>query len=299
MGCNFCFRDVQKRFPKVVKLDGTDVPRAITFNVEEEIALPKSQGSFLCTPAAADVIKPFLQQYYQLYDSESRAPLLDAYHENAQFSLSCTLYNGQNTGMSPYAEDNRNLMVVHNSEKRKRMLRRGKANIIAYLTTLPRTEHDPTSLVVDCSIFTPTIMMMSVSGVFREVGTKKPLRSFQRSFVIVPVGAGFCIINELLHISPATSDQVKGAFKAPQLPAPVVPPAVVAPVAVAGVSPVVPVVNVATQQQMVSTLAMQSGMNLQFSEKCLSENNWDFDRAVFIFSELQKQGKIPPEAFIK
>ncbi|XP_054261590.1 nuclear RNA export factor 1-like [Macrosteles quadrilineatus] len=290
-------REVQKRFPKVIKLDGADVPKAITFNVEEEIALPKSQGSFLCAPAAADVIKPFLQQYYQLYDSETRAPLMDAYHENAQFSLSCSVFNGQNSSMAPYVEDSRNLMVVQNNEKRKRLLRRGKANIIAYLTTLPRTEHDPTSLVVDCSIFTPTIMMMSVSGVFREVEQKKPLRSFQRSFVIVPVGAGFCIINEVLHVSPATSDQVKMAFKPPQPVVPAVPVAV-PPVAVAGPSTPA-VLDIATKQQMVSTLALQSGMNLSFSEKCLSENNWDFDRAVFIFSELQKQGKIPPEAFIK
>lgn len=51
--------------------------------------------------------------------------------------------------------------------------------------------------------------MLSVTGVFREVGEKKPMRSFHRSFVIVPVGGGFCIINEMLQISPATSDQVK------------------------------------------------------------------------------------------
>lgn len=52
--------------------------------------------------------------------------------------------------------------------------------------------------------------MLSVTGVFRELGDKKyPMRSFHRSFVIVPVGTGFCITNEMLHISLATSDQIK------------------------------------------------------------------------------------------
>lgn len=62
----------------------------ITFEVEEAISLVPSQGSFLCDPAAANVIRPFLQQYYNLYDSETRAPLLDAYHQDAQFSLACS-----------------------------------------------------------------------------------------------------------------------------------------------------------------------------------------------------------------
>uniref|UniRef100_A0A1B6IB65 NTF2 domain-containing protein n=1 Tax=Homalodisca liturata TaxID=320908 RepID=A0A1B6IB65_9HEMI len=298
-------REVQKRFQKVIKLDGTEVPRMITFNVEEEIALVPSQGSFVCDPAAANVIRPFLQQYYSLYDSDTRAPLLDAYHEDAQFSLACSHQNTATNTMAPYLQDSRNLLVVNNAEKRKRLLRRGRANILAYLTSLPKTQHDPATLTVDCSIYSPSIIMLTVTGVFREVGERKyPLRSFHRSFVIVPVGSGFCIINELLHITPATSDQVKGAFKTAETaaaPPPVAPTAPVVPPPVPAVVPaVVPVeVDIATKQQMVTTLATQSGMNLTWAEKCLSENGWDFNRAAFVFSELQKQGKIPAEAFIK
>lgn len=33
--------------------------------------------------------------------------------------------------------------------------------------------------------------------------------------------------------------------------------------------------------------------------RCLEETNWDFQRAVFIFTELHKQGTIPAEAFVK
>jgi len=31
----------------------------------------------------------------------------------------------------------------------------------------------------------------------------------------------------------------------------------------------------------------------------LEQNGWDFNMAAHVFSELQKAGKIPPEAFIK
>lgn len=53
--------------------------------------------------------------------------------------------------------------------------------------------------------------MMSVSGLFLEQGprTNQPLRSFSRVFVIVPFGAGFCIINEQLFVTNATEEQSK------------------------------------------------------------------------------------------
>jgi nuclear RNA export factor len=40
-------------------------------------------------------------------------------------------------------------------------------------------------------------------------------------------------------------------------------------------------------------------MNMEWSRKCLEETNWDFARAGFVFGELFKQNKIPPEAFAK
>uniref|UniRef100_A0A0K8SJE5 Uncharacterized protein n=2 Tax=Lygus hesperus TaxID=30085 RepID=A0A0K8SJE5_LYGHE len=43
-------REIRKRFPKVMRLDGVDLPKPITFDLEEEDAgnLPKSQLSFMC-----------------------------------------------------------------------------------------------------------------------------------------------------------------------------------------------------------------------------------------------------------
>lgn len=36
-----------------------------------------------------------------------------------------------------------------------------------------------------------------------------------------------------------------------------------------------------------------------FIYRCLEETNWNFERAGYIFTELHKQNKIPPEAFEK
>lgn len=64
------------------------------------------------------------------------------------------------------------------------------------------------------------MIMLSVTGIFREkqsgsavTGARNDLRSFHRSLVIVPVGSGFCIKNDILHVTQLTMAQVKTAFK--------------------------------------------------------------------------------------
>lgn len=58
------------------------------------------------------------------------------------------------------------------------------------------------------------LIVASVTGVFRERGERNALiRAFQRVFVIVPSSTGFCIVNEQLHVTSATPEQVKSAFK--------------------------------------------------------------------------------------
>uniref|UniRef100_A0A1B6E508 TAP-C domain-containing protein n=3 Tax=Clastoptera arizonana TaxID=38151 RepID=A0A1B6E508_9HEMI len=287
-------RDVRKRFPKLIKLDDCVLPREISFDLEETHKLKPSQGSFLCDPSGGEIVRQFLEQYYTLYDSNSRAPLVDAYRENALFSLTSTNANS----LSAYASDSRNL--YHTPRGKNGLLRRGRESIIAFIESLPQTQHDPTSFAVDLSFFTPKLLILSICGVFREVGLKLPIRAFNRTFIIVPTGSGFCIVNDLLHITIATSEQAKDQFKTTaDTPTPSTPNAAVQSASV--ISPVVvsPEAEISRRQQMVSSFAMQSGMNIIWAEKCLNETNWDYDRALFVFAELQKQGTIPAEAFVK
>lgn len=147
------------------------------------------------------------------------------------------------------------------------------------------------------------MIVLTVTGVFREKkknSTVTLLRSFQRTLVVVPSGSGFCIRNEMLTLNNPTPSQIDKAFKgplaaasAPATPVAAVPGVVQSPVAAAGVP------DNTVKLQMVQALAASSNMNMEWSRKCLEETNWDFQRAGFVFTELQKQNKIPPEAFVK
>ena len=103
---------------------------------------------------------------------------------------------------------------------------------------------------------------------------------------MVPQNAGFCIINETLFVSSATDLSTRKAFINP-------PPTTAAAAAPA------PDLDVTAKQSLALAFSEKSGMNLQFSAKCLEENSWDFDKAAAVFSEAKAKGIIPPEAYAK
>lgn len=303
--------EVRKRFPKCMKLDGIDLPPPISFDIQEEHHLPPPQQTFLCNADGGSIVRLFLEQYFQIYDTENRQPLLQAYHEQALFSLTMQYpygYSKETKGvpwLNWYATDNRNLLRVSDPDRRSKLLKQGHLSVVSFLQEMPQTKHDIHSFAVDLNVFTPQMLCLTVAGMFKELksGHKTPpLRYFFRTLVIVPAGSGFCISNEVLHISNATPDQAKEAFKTtvnvvgspapPQAVATSPGPGVPIPATVA-------VFDDATKQEMVKLMSAQSGMNLEWSLKCLEETQWDFQRALLTFQSLNAQGVVPAEAFIK
>ncbi|XP_055854918.1 nuclear RNA export factor 1 [Episyrphus balteatus] len=326
--------EVRKKFPKLVKLDGRDLEPQILFDVHDTGSLPKPKASFLCDTSGAEIIRQFLEQYFIIFDSDNRQPLLDAYHEQAMLSI-CLPPVSQCGRLAAFCKLNRNLRRLNNDNDKWRLVKYGRLPVVSTLTEWPKTLHDPQSFTVDLTLFTPKLLSFTVAGLFKEfdvdtgasTSTGTPnnteIRYFQRQFIIVPAGSGFCIRNELVFLTSATFSQQKRAFKPPAEIAPAtnnqpmgLPPlpsagglqnrlqvgqpstpqvAVMAPQIAAG--SIIP--DEATKLQMIQAMSTQSNMNLEWSRKCLEETKWDFNHAAFVFDKLQKENKIPAEAFIK
>lgn len=139
------------------------------------------------------------------------------------------------------------------------------------------------------------MIVLTVTGLFKERNPNPKAeyaRIFQKTMVIVPNNNGFCIRNEMLHINNASVSQARDAFKEPVAVAPTIPTTVT--------SPTIPQQpNEVTKLQMVQEISRLTNMNLEWSRKCLEETQWDFQRAGFVFTQLHKDNKIPPEAFLK
>ncbi|CAL8264242.1 unnamed protein product [Lota lota] len=279
---------VQQRFPRLLKLDGQDLPPPIVFDVETATVIPTCKGSCFGSDEIKAIILRFLQQYYSIYDSGDRQSLLDAYHDGASLSM-MTPYSTQNpsrSSLGEYHKDSRNLKRVKDTTMRFRLLKHTRLNVVAFLNELPKTQHDTASFNVDVNTYTTTLLSFTVSGVFKEVEGKSrdSTMAFSRVFVTVPAGnSGLCIVNDQLFIRMATTEEIRRAFVAPA-PTPSSSP--------------VPTLT-APQQEMLSAFSLKSGMNLEWSQKCLQDNEWDFNRAAMIFTQLKTDGKIPDVAFIK
>ncbi|XP_043077363.1 nuclear RNA export factor 1 isoform X1 [Puntigrus tetrazona] len=281
---------VRERFPKLLKLDGHVLPTPIGFDLEvAPSTLPPCKTSYFCSEEIKNIILCFLQQYYSIYDSGDRQPLLDAYHDGAAFSLSIpfTLQNASKSSLGEYQKDSRNIRRMKDDPTtRFRLIKHTRLNVVAFLNELPKTQHDIASLIVDVNTYTATLLAFTVSGVFKETDSKArdSFRAFSRVFIAVPAGnAGLCIVNDELFVRNATTEEIRRAFVAPA-PTPSSSP--------------VPTLS-APQQEMLSAFSQKSGMNLEWSQKCLQDNDWDFDRAAQIFTGLKAQGKIPDVAFVK
>jgi nuclear RNA export factor len=288
---------VRKMFPTLQFLDDKELPKEIGFDVESEAdpSLPETIPKLIKNEAAGAVVLQFLHQFFTLYDSDSRQPLLDAYHEHAMMSMACV---GPFESLKAYITESRNLTRISDSRQHK-LLHRGRLQVVSFLSSLPKTQHDPTTFTLDVPFTSEKLMTFTVTGMFKEREAKNAkIMHFNRCFVVVPHGTGFCIVNEILFISFAQPGNAKKAFTSPdsQLAAPA--PAAAAPAPAA--YPAVPAqLGVEAKRTMATAFAEKSGMNVEWSVKCLEENTWDFDKSAVVFAELKNQGKIPPEAFVK
>jgi len=81
--------------------DGVDLSPPILFDVNEDFRMPASKGHYVCTEDAMTMARQFLEQYYQLYDSDNREQLVSAYHSEAMFSMTSTYPPGQSSTTTP------------------------------------------------------------------------------------------------------------------------------------------------------------------------------------------------------
>jgi len=294
---------VRKILPSLQKLDGKDLPKIIGFEGADDdvtttsLLPPIHMKMENCQPEAEKIILQFLQEYFKVYDTANRENIMNAYHDDAIMSMHmaypewCGNVQGAEK-LSEYMARSRNLMRVSDPTKRKTYLRQGKLAICAFLAELPKSEHDITSFTLDVPFATERLMSFTVSGIFREPENEggpsgQVIRHFNRVFVVVPQGQGFCIVNDMLYITIPTNYQKKN-WGIPQIS-----------VEPAAQNPIQNQLDATSKQTMISTLAQKTGLNENFARMCLEESNWNLINATEAFTNAQREGKIPLQAFEK
>ncbi|XP_023396945.1 nuclear RNA export factor 3-like [Loxodonta africana] len=168
--------DTMQKAPNIRSLnlskneDNHEVPPPIVFGIEASKKLPVCRGSIFGSETLKNLILKFLQQYYWIYDYGDRLGLLDAYHDEACFSMT-TPFNPEDlvsSCLDKYSKGSRNIKKLKDPVLQVQLLKHTKRDVVDCLSVLPRTQHDVSSFVVDMCVQTEKMLCFSVSGAFKE-----------------------------------------------------------------------------------------------------------------------------------
>ncbi|XP_053435027.1 nuclear RNA export factor 2-like [Nycticebus coucang] len=279
-------RAIRNCFPKLLRLDGQVLPSPIIADIGIPELIKPCQDSYKGSDIIKSLVVEFLRQYYFIYDYGDRQSLLTAYHDDACFSLAIPLSRKDPASSSfcEYFKESRNMKMVKNPYLRRQLLKHTKSDIVDTLRMLPRTQHDLSSFLVDVCFQTERMLCFSVKGVFKEVEGKSQgcFRAFTRTFIFIPASnSSIYIVNDELIVRNASLKEIQSALF------------ISVPISCSSSLLVLP----QEQQKMVQAFSMHSGMKLEWSQKCLQDNEWNYSKAGEIFTLLQDKGKIPEEAF--
>ncbi|XP_036031559.1 nuclear RNA export factor 3-like [Onychomys torridus] len=262
-------------FPKLLSLDGQESRKPTLCGLEDHKSLPTCKGSFFGSEAVKTLVLQFLHQYYFIYDNGDRQGLLNAYHAEACFSFTVlfSAVDSSSSSLWEYFKYSRNMKVLKDSYIRRQLLKHKKCDIIHFLCTLPKTQHDLTSFVVDICFQTETMICFSVSGLFKEVEGSSwgCAHAFTRTFIATYGNSSdLHIINDKLFVR-----NVQG------LP-----------------SASIPVTTLPAlsqdQQKMV-----QPGMNAEWSQKFLNDEQWDYNKTIQSLALLKVKDMSPKDTSIQ
>lgn len=206
--------------------------------------------------------------------------------------------------ISSLISGSRNLMRIRDdSDQRVTLLHQGNRAIVEALKKLPQTKHSGGVMSVDVPFSIPELYTIVINGIFKEFTKKQAhTRAFVRTFVIIPHGKGFVIINDILIITNATVEQVQKFVRT--LDQRSIKECVMGDRlnigSLAGLSlggEMESNIMENDREQTIVKFMKLTGMNRQFSTQCLDENGFDLNKSFEVYSLLQANSQIPPEAF--
>ncbi|KAM9042426.1 nuclear RNA export factor 2-like [Megaptera novaeangliae] len=213
-------RAIRECFPKLLRLDGQELPSPVTVDVDTPCVLKPCKGSYFGSDKLKRQVLQFLQQFYLIHDYGDRRCLVDFYHEEACFSLTIPFHpeDPAPSSLCKYFKDSRNMKKLTDPHLRVQLLKHTNRVIVYTLCVLPKTQHDLSSFVVDTWFQTERMLCFSVSGVFKEVegSSQGCVRAFTRTFIANPASySSLCIVNDELFVRDASPSETQSVFSIP------------------------------------------------------------------------------------
>ncbi|TQV97177.1 hypothetical protein V2A60_000192 [Cordyceps javanica] len=293
-------------FPKLQDINGVELRTAAQIAEREEALKPKPIPQ--SGPDFRDVNgigEKFLLEFFGAYDKDRQGLIARLYDEASQFSLAVDTNSVRDESApaplpwAAYLKFSRNLVKITHQNARATRLFRGASGIYDLWKILPLTQHpniktDLNKYIMDCHPLPGLVdpsgqnplgvdgLIITVHGEFDEYDQKSATtgkRSFSRTFVLgpgQPARGGIRVVSDILSLR--AWNALPNVFSADVA------------------APAAPVTQVSDQRSaMITELCKQTGMTPQYSEMCLTQVEFVFEKALAIFNE--KKAQLPPEAF--
>ncbi|CAO1415170.1 unnamed protein product [Diamesa tonsa] len=257
--------------------------------------------NYLEAPHGHAVVENFVQQFFTTYDSFERGKLKNFYLDKSIFTMS-TYYEATEEDQGiigrvrKYVDFSRNILKRHGLDN----IVIGYNRIEEFFNALPPTAHDLTSFTIDVPLFQQKCIVITVSGVFKEVGnslvTTDLIMGFSRTFVLTlrdkqqglfNNAFKYCISNEQLSITNVDSGRKMNSFKHKPateedfkkhckdlLPS-----------------------EFEERETKLRLFKGLTGLNAANCEKYMTEQNWELDTALLTFITLMKGQSITANDF--
>ncbi|XP_049560476.1 nuclear RNA export factor 2-like, partial [Orcinus orca] len=233
-------RAIRECFPKLLRLDGQELPSPVTVDVDTPYIVKLCKGSYFGSDELKSLVLQFLKQYYLIHDYGDRQVLAGAYHEEACFSLTIPFHpeDPAPSSLCEYFKDSRNMKKLKDPcEPAGPAAEAHKTCHCAHplcvaqdsaCLQLLRGGH----VVPDGERLLPpsrgprkpqeSMLCFSVCGVFKAVAGSSQgcLRAFTRTFIATPArDCSLCIVNDELYVRDADPSETQSVFSIP-LPTP-------------------------------------------------------------------------------
>ncbi|RDA94441.1 hypothetical protein CP533_2274 [Ophiocordyceps camponoti-saundersi (nom. inval.)] len=289
-------------FPKLQIINGIQVRSAE--QIEQLAAASRPQPIPQSGPDFRDVNgigENFLVEFFAAYDKDRQELASRFYDEDSKFSFAVDTRSVRDSKMpaaipwSAYIKLSRNMTRITTVHGRIQRLFKGVSVIKDVWQGLPLTNHpnikeDLSKYILDCQPLSGLAdpngqtrtnvdgLIISVHGEFEELDRnsgQQGRRSFSRTFVLGPgkVGNGpIRVVSDLLSLR--NYNTLPDVFAQSQTTAPTAND---------------------QHQAMIVELSRQTGMVGEYSEMCLSQVDWQFEKAIAAFHE--RKAQLPAEAF--
>lgn len=280
-------------FPKLQDINGVELRTAAQIAEREEALKPKPIPQ--SGPDFRDlngIGEKFLLEFFGAYDTDRPGLVGRLYDEDSQFSLAVDTQSVRDESApmplpwAAYLKFSRNLVKITHQNARATRLFKGANGIRDLWMSLPRTLHpnikaDLNKYIMDCHPLPGLVdpsgqnplgvegLIITVHGEFDEEDPKTTTagkRSFSRTFILgpgQPARGGIRVVSDILSLR--AYNPLPNVFDA------------------SAAAPAAPAQD--QHQAMLAELCKQTGMTPQYSEMCLSQVNWEFDKALVIFNE--------------